>query len=78
MKQSKAKTLLRAARLPFLVLTPVSIFLGYAASAATSGGIDFTEAMLVFLGAVAAHISVNTFNEYFDFRSGLDATTSKT
>ena len=64
--------------MPFLVLTPVSIFLGYAASAATSGGIDFTEAMLVFLGAVAAHISVNTFNEYFDFRSGLDATTSKT
>ena len=33
---------------------------------------------LVVIGAIAAHISVNTFNEYFDFSSGLDFKTIKT
>jgi len=30
------------------------------------------------LGAVMAHISVNAFNEYFDFKSGLDLQTRRT
>jgi 1,4-dihydroxy-2-naphthoate octaprenyltransferase len=34
--------------------------------------------MLVLLGATSAHISVNTLNEYYDFKSGLDFTTKKT
>ena len=38
----------------------------------------FSDLMLVLIGAVSAHISVNTFNEYFDFLSGLDAKTVKT
>ena len=33
---------------------------------------------LTFLGALAAHISVNAFNEYFDFRSGLDLKAGRT
>lgn len=33
---------------------------------------------LVLIGALAAHISVNTLNEYYDFKSGLDLTTDKT
>jgi 1,4-dihydroxy-2-naphthoate octaprenyltransferase len=32
----------------------------------------------VLIGAVASHASVNAFNEYFDFKSGLDATTVRT
>jgi len=32
----------------------------------------------VLVGAVASHASVNAFNEYFDFKSGLDATTVRT
>lgn len=35
------------------------------------------QVALVLLGAVAAHVSVNAFNEYLDFRSGLDALTVK-
>ena len=34
--------------------------------------------VLVLLGALLAHISVNTLNEYFDFKNGLDFTTTRT
>jgi 1,4-dihydroxy-2-naphthoate octaprenyltransferase len=34
--------------------------------------------VLAFLGAVAAHISVNALNEYHDYKSGLDFTTRRT
>lgn len=33
---------------------------------------------LALLGALAAHVSVNTLNEYLDFRSGLDFATKRT
>ena len=32
----------------------------------------------VFIGAISAHIGVNTFNEYADFKSGLDSLTRRT
>ncbi|MFC1749835.1 prenyltransferase [Pseudomonadota bacterium] len=35
-------------------------------------------ALLVFIGAVFAHVSVNTLNEYHDFKSGLDLKTDRT
>ena len=72
------KTLLRSMRIPFLILTPVSIFLGLATSVAASEQVSYFDFLLVLVGAVFAHISVNTFNEYHDFRSGLDAKTTKT
>lgn len=34
--------------------------------------------LLVISGGLAAHLAVNVFNEYFDFRSGLDYKTIKT
>lgn len=66
------------ARLPFLVLTPACIVLGLACVHWTQGRVNLSEALLVLLGAVAAHISVNAFNEYQDFHSGLDALTQRT
>lgn len=66
------------ARLPFLVLTPACIVLGVACVQWTQGHVDRSNALLVLLGAVAAHISVNAFNEYQDFQSGLDAQTQRT
>lgn len=65
-------------RLPFLLLTPVCVFLGFATAVHSGAEIDTTIFLLVFTGAVCAHISVNTFNEYLDFRSGLDLVTKKT
>jgi 1,4-dihydroxy-2-naphthoate octaprenyltransferase len=71
-------TLLRSTRPPFLLLTLVCIFLGYAAAVQTGGHIDYAQLWLVIIGGTAAHISVNALNEYLDFRSGLDALTRKT
>ncbi len=69
---------LAPARLPFLVLTPACIGLGWACVQWTHGVLHLQEAALVLLGALAAHVSVNAFNEYLDFHSGLDALTQRT
>jgi 1,4-dihydroxy-2-naphthoate octaprenyltransferase len=65
-------------RLPFLVLPPACVLLGVGTAVWTQGRISLYYAILAFIGAVAAHISVNTLNEYHDFRSGLDLKTQRT
>jgi 1,4-dihydroxy-2-naphthoate polyprenyltransferase len=72
------KHLLGPLRLPFLILTPACIVLGAALAYQVDGGVDVHLFLMVLLGAVSAHISVNAFNEYADFRSGLDALTLRT
>lgn len=72
------KTLLASFRVPFLVLTPACVFLGFSTAKASDVAINSVDALLALIGALAAHISVNTFNEYLDFRSGLDAQTRRT
>ena len=72
------KVLLQAARLPFLALSPVCIFLGFATALAAGATIDYGICALILLGAISAHTSVNTLNEYCDFRNGLDFMTRKT
>lgn len=76
MKQ--VKFLLDPMRLPFLVLTPACVFLGVGTAVWTEGNINWFHFGLALVGALAAHISVNAFNEYFDFKSGLDAKTRRT
>lgn len=71
-------TLVRSMRVPFLVLTPVSVFLGYATALVGSLRISYSDLFQVLIGALLAHVSVNMFNEYHDFKSGLDAKTIKT
>ena len=63
---------------PFLVLTPVCVFLGANTVVANQVRVDLHLLFLALLGAVLAHISVNTFNEYLDFKSGLDLKTTRT
>ena len=65
-------------RLPFLALTPAAIFLGCCTALHAYGEINYFNAVLVLIGALAAHISVNIFNEYSGFLSGLGAQTIKT
>jgi 1,4-dihydroxy-2-naphthoate octaprenyltransferase len=72
------KFLLNPMRLPFLILTPACVVLGLATAIWTSGHVNWLHFFLVLIGALSAHISVNTFNEYFDFKSGLDAKTIRT
>jgi 1,4-dihydroxy-2-naphthoate polyprenyltransferase len=72
------KQLLGPMRVAFLVLPPVCVLLGLGTAAWTDGPIKWFQLVLTFIGALAAHISVNALNEYFDFRSGLDLRTIRT
>jgi len=65
-------------RPPFLILTPACVLLGFSVAIWAGEPVQFWQFLLVLVGAVAAHISVNAFNEYFDFKSGLDARTRRT
>ncbi len=73
------KTLLGISRVPFLLLTPACVLLGLGTAVWETGHtVNWLYFVLALLGALSAHISVNAFNEYFDFRSGLDARTQRT
>jgi 1,4-dihydroxy-2-naphthoate octaprenyltransferase len=75
---TKPQEILGPMRVPFLVLPPACVALGAGTAVWTSGEVSITHVILALVGAVAAHISVNAFNEYFDFRSGLDLRTQAT
>jgi 1,4-dihydroxy-2-naphthoate octaprenyltransferase len=72
------KKLLGTMRLPFVVLAPVCALVGLGAAYSATGRINWFYFALAFVSAVSAHISVNVFNEYFDFRNGLDSLTHRT
>lgn len=72
------KTVFKAIRPSFLVISPVCVFLGLSTSLANESPVDVYLFLIILLGALSAHISVNTLNEYYDFKSGLDLKTRKT
>jgi 1,4-dihydroxy-2-naphthoate octaprenyltransferase len=75
---SELKYLLGPMRLPFVILTPACVLLGLGTAVWSSGRVSILHFVLALVGAISAHISVNAFNEYFDFRSGLDSRTKRT
>ena len=83
-KQAKAKetdnfsTLFKTMRLPFLTLTVFCVLVGLATAIHSGAVINWLHFSLCLLGALTAHIAVNTLNEYQDFQSGLDFKTEKT
>lgn len=71
--------LVGTARPNFLLLTPLSVFVGVATGIHLPNmAADYTLLSLVIAGAVLAHVSVNMLNEYEDFRNGLDLQTVRT
>ncbi|WNC71013.1 prenyltransferase [Thalassotalea psychrophila] len=71
-------TLLKTMRLPFLTLTLFCVFLGLSTAIYSDAVISWLNFSICLGGALAAHIAVNTLNEYQDFQSGLDFKTTKT
>ena len=79
------QVVLKSSRLPFLLLTLVAITLA-ASSISFSDRMlgaypskpDFSYLPWIYTGALFAHLSVNLFNEYWDFKSGLDLMTDRT
>jgi 1,4-dihydroxy-2-naphthoate octaprenyltransferase len=72
------KDVLGPMRLPFVFLTPACVLVGLGTALWTNGHVNWFHFVIVLIGAVAAHISVNVFNEYFDFKTGLDTRTRRT
>jgi 1,4-dihydroxy-2-naphthoate polyprenyltransferase len=75
---STARTVMGTLRCPFLLLTPVCVALGLACVAWSGHPLPLARAAAALIGALAAHVSVNMFNEWHDFRSGLDKLTQRT
>ncbi len=78
MGKQNIKTFVGTARLPFVVLVIPMVLLG--AALASYQGFEWSLNLLglVLLGALAASIAVNMLNEYEDYKSGLDAITTRT
>lgn len=72
------KSLVQTTRPPFLILAPVCVLLGLSANWQSVAELPLFMPFLVFFGALLAHVSVNMFNEYFDYKSGLDLKTVRT
>jgi 1,4-dihydroxy-2-naphthoate octaprenyltransferase len=65
-------------RANFLPLTFVIVLAGLAAAFYSHRTFLPIDAALVMVGALLTHASVNAFNNYFDYRSKIDAKTPKT
>ncbi|MBT4513367.1 MAG: prenyltransferase [Chloroflexi bacterium] len=75
---STAKIWIAETRPQFLILTPICVFVGIAAS--LYDGISFHGLYfaLALIGAICAHITVNVLNDYFDYKTGVDLKTTRT
>jgi 1,4-dihydroxy-2-naphthoate octaprenyltransferase len=62
----------------FLLLNLSCVAAGAGAALWRKGTIDWIDAALALAGAVCAHASVNSLNEYSDYRSGIDFHTIRT
>jgi len=65
-------------RPPFLLLALACVLLGVATAKYSGATLVPLQVVLVFIGGLAAHISVNALNEYDDFKTGLDFRTEPT
>lgn len=73
----KLKLLFLETRPKFLLLSVVLAFYGITI-ALYNGSFHLGHAILAFVGLVLAHISCNTLNDYFDYKSGVDLATNVT
>lgn len=78
MQNSPCLSILATSRPPFLLLTPCCLLVAVAHVIADNLTLVFPRLLLILMGALAAHISVNMFNEFEDFASGLDFKTRRT
>lgn len=75
---NNSKEIFGPMRVPFLILTPACVLLGIATAVRAGTHINPLHILLVLISAVCTHVSVNAFNEYDDFKSGLDTRTERT
>jgi len=74
----KIQLYFRETRPQFLILTLVCVIVGAAAAYWRTGSINVFYLILILIGALSSHASVNILNDYSDYQSGLDKCTLKT
>lgn len=72
------KLLFLETRPQYLLLSAILAFLGTSIAWYHQGTVNPWHAVLAGLGLVLTHISVNTLNDYFDYKSGIDLKTEVT
>ncbi len=77
MKNTKIKIWLKQIRAPFLILSIVLVLIGVG-FAYQEGYSNLLHTVFLLTGVISAHISVNLFNEYSDFKTGIDSHTTPT
>ena len=79
-KPNNTKIWLAQARANFLILAVLLVAIGltYAAKYNPTGDFNVLHAILLVLGVVSAHVSVNMFNEYSDYHNKIDFNTVQT
>lgn len=65
-------------RPPFLLLAPICVAFGASIASYQQYTLNYVHFILAIIGGLLAAISVNTLNEYQDYKSGLDLNTTKT
>ena len=69
---------LRVMRLKFLLASVIAVSIGLALSWVNGGHFTLTDAILTLAGILALHISVDLFNDYWDYKRGIDSNTTST
>jgi len=72
-----AKIYFLETRPQFLILSPILVILGMGI-ALYGGQFDTLNLILSFIGLVLLHISVNTLNDYSDYKTGIDLKAKRT
>jgi 1,4-dihydroxy-2-naphthoate octaprenyltransferase len=82
MSNHSLKTWMAQIRAPFLILAVFLVAIGLAFSVKyphqASGSFEWLHAVMLAIGVVLSHISVNLFNEYSDFKTRIDFNTHRT
>jgi len=69
---------LRVIRIRFLLASVIAVLLGLTISWWTSNTIDIFHAVLIMIGVLSLHASIDLLNDYWDFKRGIDIQTKRT
>ena len=72
------RTWFLATRPQFLIISVLQVFLGTAVAWWYHGDPSLLYCLLALIGLLLVHISVNTLNDYFDYKSGIDLEVKRT
>ena len=69
---------IRVIRIRFLLASVISVSVGLAITWWSTNDISIVDAILTMCGVLALHASVDLFNDYWDFKRGIDTKTHRT